>query len=91
MSGLTFNKEGKVTKFTIGYVRLVLAVQTVTKLRMDRMVGNTGGMGGFFGVLWRIGKGFPFPEGQPYTPSTSYWLFTQARSCVWSLNVFKCL
>lgn len=47
------------------------------------MVGNTGGMGGFFGVLWRIGKGFPFSEGQPYAPSTGYWLFAQAQDVCW--------
>ena len=46
--------------------------------RMDRMVGNTGGLGGFFGVLWRIGKGFPFSEGQPYQPSSGYRIFAQA-------------
>lgn len=48
-------------------------------LRMDRMVGNTGGMGGFFGVLWRIGKGFPISEAQPYKPSWSYWLFVEVQ------------
>lgn len=48
------------------------------RTRMDRMVGNTGGLGGFFGVLWRIGKGFPFSEGQPYQPSSGYRIFAQA-------------
>ena len=43
------------------------------------MVGNTGGMGGFFGVLWRIGKGFPISEAQPYKPSWSYWLFVEVQ------------
>ncbi|CAK8990117.1 unnamed protein product [Durusdinium trenchii] len=71
---LTFNDKGQVTKFTIGYV-------------MDRMVGNTGGMGGFFGVLWRIGKGFPFSEGQPYAPSTGYWLFAQVNRLFAQLRI----
>ena len=46
------------------------------------MVGNTGGMGGFFGVLWRIGKGFPISEAQPYKPSWSYWLFVEVPRVV---------
>eukprot|EP00913_Durusdinium_trenchii_P018385 g17270.t1 len=54
---------------------------------MDRMVGNTGGMGGFFGVLWRIGKGFPFSEGQPYAPSTGYWLFAQVNRLFAQLRI----
>lgn len=53
---LTFNEEGKVTRYTGGYV-------------MDRTLGNTRGLGGLFGSLYTIGKGFPFPEGRPWSPS----------------------
>lgn len=59
---LTFNEEGLVTKYTIGYV-------------MDRDVGNTGGLGGLYGVLYAIGKPLPFPEAQPWSISKRYWLF----------------
>ena len=59
---VTFNAKGMVTKFTIGHV-------------MDRSVGNTGGLGGLFGPLYAIGKGLPFPEGQPWKPSWRYRFF----------------
>eukprot|EP00434_Breviolum_minutum_P011973 symbB.v1.2.010557.t1/scaffold694.1/size172116/20 len=71
---VTFNEKGQVTEFTVGYV-------------MDRMVGNTGGMGGFFGVLWRIGKGFPISEAQPYKPSWSYWLFVEVGKLFSELRI----
>ena len=47
VNSLTFNEQGKVTKFTGGYV-------------VDKDVGNTGGLGGVFGILRGIGKGFLF-------------------------------
>ena len=59
---LTFNEEGLVTKYTIGYV-------------MDRQVGNTGGLGGLYGVLYAIGKPLPFPEAQPWRMSKRYRAF----------------
>ena len=59
---LTFNAKGLVTKYTIGYV-------------MDREVGNTGGLGGLYGVLYAIGKPLPFPEANPWRMSTRYRLF----------------
>merc|ERR1712031_121028 len=55
----TFNEKGEITKFTIGYV-------------LDKETGNTGGLGGVFGLLYAIGKGLPFPEAQPYQPSIIY-------------------
>ena len=54
--------EGKVKKFTIGYV-------------MDRDQGNTGGLGGAYGLLYAIGKPLPFPEAQPWKMSKRYKLF----------------
>lgn len=59
---LTFNEEGLVTKYTIGYV-------------MDRDVGNTGGLGGLYGILYAIGTPLPFPEAQPWQKSPQYALF----------------
>lgn len=56
---LTFNERGEVTKFTIGYV-------------LDKETGNTGGLGGVFGLFHAIGYGLPFPEAQPYRPSLFY-------------------
>ena len=55
----TFNEKGEVTKFTIGYV-------------LDKETGNTGGLGGVFGLFYAIGYGLPFPEAQPWRPSPLY-------------------
>jgi len=60
---LTFNADGKVVRYTGGYV-------------MDKTLGNSGGMGGAFGPLWAIGKGFPFPEAKPYSPSIQFRIFS---------------
>lgn len=60
---LTFDHEGLVTKLTTGYV-------------YDRDIGNCGGMGALFGILWAIGKPFPIPEARPYSPSWQFRLFT---------------
>ena len=57
-----FNEEGLVRKFTIGYV-------------MDRDVGNSGGLGGAYGLLYAIGKPLPFPEAQPWKISKRYKAF----------------
>ena len=59
---LTFDDQGLATKYTIGYV-------------VDREVGNTGGLGGLYGVLYAIGKPLPFPEAQPWKMSKRYKLF----------------
>ena len=59
---LIFNKEGKVTKYTGGYV-------------MDKQRGNSGGLGGIFGPLYAIGKPLPFPEARPFSPSLQYRAF----------------
>jgi len=64
---LSFDDNGKVTRYTGGYV-------------MDRTLGNSGGMGGAFGPLYAVGKGFPFPEGQPYKPSWQFQLFNAVGS-----------
>ena len=56
---ITFNERGEVAKFTIGYV-------------LDKETGNTGGLGGVFGLFYAIGYALPFPEAQPYKPSPLY-------------------
>merc|ERR1719424_2758545 len=56
---ITFNERGEVTKFTIGYV-------------LDKETGNTGGLGGVFGLFYAIGYALPFPEAQPWKASPIY-------------------
>jgi hypothetical protein len=55
----TFNEQGLVTQLTVGYV-------------MDKRVGNTGGLGAAFGLLYGIGRGLPIPECKPYKPSWQF-------------------
>jgi len=56
---VTFNERGEIQKFTIGYV-------------LDKETGNTGGLGGVFGLFYAIGRGLPFPEAQPWKASPLY-------------------
>ena len=65
---MCFNAAGECTQLTVGYV-------------MDRQLGNTGGLGAVFGLLYAIGYPLPFPEAQPWTPSWQYRAF-QAGSGV---------
>lgn len=59
---LRFTEDGKVNQYTIGYV-------------MDRRIGNTGGLGGIYGIAYAMGKPLPFPEAQPWKPSFKYKIF----------------
>jgi len=59
---MTFNEKGQVTKITVGVV-------------MDRTVGNTGGLGGIFGLLYAVGSPLPFPEANPWKMSKRYKFF----------------
>ncbi|CAD7704102.1 unnamed protein product [Ostreobium quekettii] len=52
-SSFTFSEGGKIVDMTVGYVQ-------------DKRLGNQGGLGAAFGMLYAVGKGLPFPEGQPY-------------------------
>lgn len=61
---IRFNQNGLVDQYTIGYV-------------MDRRVGNTGGLGGIYGILYAVGKPFPFPEANPHKPSLRMRLFNK--------------
>lgn len=59
---LRFSPDGKVSQMTVGYV-------------MDKTLGNTGGLGGVFGILYAIGKPLPFREARPWKPSLKYRFF----------------
>lgn len=63
VNSLTFNEDGKVTKYTGGYIT-------------DRTIGNTGGLGGIFGILYAIGRPLPFPEARPYRKSWQFRTFS---------------
>ena len=39
---------------------------------MDRSCGNTGGLGGVFGLVHALGGSLPFPEGKPWRPSVQW-------------------
>lgn len=56
---MTFNEQGQLTLFNVGYV-------------IDRTVGNTGGLGGAFGFFFGTGNALPFPECQPFKPSLKF-------------------
>jgi hypothetical protein len=62
MSSCKFNATGQVTHLTAGYI-------------LDRAEGNTGGLGGVFGILYAIGKPLPFPEAKPWKKSWQYKFF----------------
>ena len=66
---VTFNERGEVTKFTIGYV-------------LDKETGNTGGLGGVFGLFYAIGYALPFPEANPYQPSPLYGTLMSANRAI---------
>ena len=59
---MTFNESGKIVKITVGVV-------------MDRTMGNTGGLGGVFGLFSAIGSPLPFPEARPWKMSKRYKFF----------------
>uniref|UniRef100_A0A7S2PWC9 SnoaL-like domain-containing protein n=1 Tax=Zooxanthella nutricula TaxID=1333877 RepID=A0A7S2PWC9_9DINO len=62
MQSLRFNEAGEVVEYTAGYV-------------LDRRQGNAGGLGGLLGILYAIGKPFPYPECKPYERSWQRQLF----------------
>jgi hypothetical protein len=39
-------------------------------------MGNTGGLGGLFGILHGVGYTLPFPEGKPFSLSWQFRLLT---------------
>ena len=72
---MLFNKKGECTQLTVGYV-------------MDKTIGNTGGLGGVFGILYAIGYGLPFPEAQPWQKSIQYSVFNNVSGFVAPIQKF---
>ncbi len=65
----TFNEAGQVKKFTGGYV-------------LDKTIGNSGGLGGVFGIKYATGKPFFFREAKEFRPSLGLRLFNFLGSIV---------
>mmetsp|Transcript_33005 Transcript_33005/g.49861 ORF Transcript_33005/g.49861 Transcript_33005/m.49861 type:complete len:245 (+) Transcript_33005:95-829(+) len=63
------HETGLITRYTIGYVT-------------DRSVGNTGGLGGLYGILYALGKPLPFPEAQPWKQSWQYSFFQKIGALI---------
>ena len=72
---MRFNERGECTQLTVGYV-------------MDKQLGNTGGLGGVYGILYAIGYGLPFPEAQPWQKSVQYDLFQRFSGATQELQKF---
>ena len=72
---MLFNESGECTQLTVGYV-------------MDKQIGNTGGLGGVFGILYAIGYGLPFPEAQPWQKSIQYDLFNKVSGAIAPIQKF---
>ena len=67
---LTINhSSGLIERYTIGYVT-------------DRNVGNTGGLGGLYGILYALGKPLPFPEANPWKKSWQYAFFQKLGAMI---------
>jgi len=56
---MKFREDGKITELTVGYA-------------VDRRQGDTGGLGGMFGLFYGVGQPLPFPEGKPYKLSWQF-------------------
>lgn len=76
MYSFLFNEDGLIRELTVGYP-------------VDRRQGNTGGLGGMFGVFYGIGQPLPFPEGKPYQLSRRFRLFTKIGNLVGGLTKKK--
>mmetsp|Transcript_50049 Transcript_50049/g.82968 ORF Transcript_50049/g.82968 Transcript_50049/m.82968 type:complete len:234 (-) Transcript_50049:150-851(-) len=70
---VSWSAEGKVIRYTIGYV-------------LDRAQGNSGGLGGVFGILFAVGKPLPFREAQPWRKSFGFQLFDIVSSLAQKAN-----
>jgi hypothetical protein len=68
--------SGLITRYTIGYV-------------VDRAIGNTGGLGGLYGILYALGRPLPFPEANPWKKSFQYDLFQKVGGLLSSLSNSK--
>jgi len=67
------HSTGLISKYTIGYV-------------VDRTVGNTGGLGGLYGILYALGRPLPFPEANPWRKSLQYDLFQKVGGLLQKLQ-----
>jgi hypothetical protein len=68
--------SGLIRRYTIGYV-------------VDRAIGNTGGLGGLYGILYALGKPLPFPEANPWKKSFQYDLFQKVGGLLSSFSSSK--
>ena len=59
---VVWNADGKVERFTVGVC-------------MDRGRGDSGGLGGLFGIMYAVGRPFPFREANPWKKSFRFKLF----------------
>mmetsp|Transcript_28121 Transcript_28121/g.41533 ORF Transcript_28121/g.41533 Transcript_28121/m.41533 type:complete len:269 (-) Transcript_28121:21-827(-) len=73
MYSFLFNEKGLIRELTVGYP-------------VDRRQGNTGGLGGMFGVFYGVGQALPFPEGKPYQLSRRFRLFNKIGNFVSNLT-----
>eukprot|EP00555_Chaetoceros_dichaeta_P015177 CAMPEP_0198264640 /NCGR_PEP_ID=MMETSP1447-20131203/16274_1 /TAXON_ID=420782 /ORGANISM="Chaetoceros dichaeta, Strain CCMP1751" /LENGTH=261 /DNA_ID=CAMNT_0043953641 /DNA_START=1 /DNA_END=786 /DNA_ORIENTATION=- len=71
-----FNEDGLIRELTVGY-------------SVDRRQGDTGGVGGMFGLFYGVGQGLPFREGQPLKTSLKFRLFTRIGNVVSKLSKKK--
>ena len=76
MYSFLFNEEGLIRELTVGYP-------------VDRRQGNTGGLGGMFGVFYGIGQALPFPEGKPYQLSRRFRFFNMIGDLAGRLTTKK--
>ena len=67
------SSTGLIDKYTIGYVA-------------DKSIGNTGGLGGIYGILYGVGRPLPFPEANPWKPSLAYSFFLKVGSIISKLK-----
>jgi hypothetical protein len=72
---MRFNEAGECTQLTVGYV-------------LDRQLGNTGGLGAVFGLLYAIGAPLPFREAQPWKASLRYKAFLKLPAVLAALKKF---
>ena len=72
---MLFNTKGESTQLTVGYV-------------LDKTIGNTGGLGGVFGILYAIGYPLPFPEAQPWQKSIQYSVFNKVSPLLAPIKKF---